>query len=204
MTSCKEIAAWNSTYKGDTANFFIQTLKDATVERNGLNLANYFTVIQTSGTGKSRLADEVAKQIFTIPICLSNRATSELVYLNVNLIWLWMVRKDYPPADTVARDNLVKIAKTSDSNERQSKYLAYFTSLFKLLKRNVDELLRPLVIKGESKKLDFKTLSEHWRNLLYARQFSNRNAIFQNCEGKVVSIPHAYAISYTNRLLWVG
>lgn len=77
--------AWKTEYQGDSADLLARFLKYEQ-NRHLTGLGNQIPICQSSGMGKSRLIDEVAKQIFTIPMCLSNvDGTSEhtcFLYLN--------------------------------------------------------------------------------------------------------------------------
>lgn len=81
--SClKEVSAWNAPYEGSAANKFVEFIIDDPVRNSEKGLRgflNQIAILQSSGMGKSRLADEVAKKIFTIPICLSKKTESECI-----------------------------------------------------------------------------------------------------------------------------
>jgi hypothetical protein len=61
--------AFESNFVGD-ANFLCEVVKDVFRENNAKRYSNSFAVVQSSGTGKSRLLDEMAKTIFAFPICV--------------------------------------------------------------------------------------------------------------------------------------
>ena len=42
--------------------------------------ANFVPIIQSSGMGKSRLVDETAKLIFTIPFCFRSESDGECIH----------------------------------------------------------------------------------------------------------------------------
>ena len=60
------IRAWDAPFKGDTAKFLLATIPMYLKEGRGVH-AN---IVNSSGTGKSRMVDEVAKKIITVPMCL--------------------------------------------------------------------------------------------------------------------------------------
>ncbi|KDQ13786.1 hypothetical protein BOTBODRAFT_188265 [Botryobasidium botryosum FD-172 SS1] len=79
------VHAWEGPYEGNAALDFRLTLDDMNSKRGEKLYANFVSLVQSSGTGKSRLLDEIAKTVFTIPFCL--RAGVD----------------GYPPADTSPR-----------------------------------------------------------------------------------------------------
>jgi len=61
--------AFESKFVGD-AGFLCEAVKDVFRENNAKRYCNSFSILQSSGTGKSRLVDEMAKSILTFPICV--------------------------------------------------------------------------------------------------------------------------------------
>ena len=64
------VSAWRTEYKGRTADLVEAILQDYMAATN--HYARYVAHIQSSGTGKSRTHDELAKRRFYIPICLAS------------------------------------------------------------------------------------------------------------------------------------
>jgi hypothetical protein len=62
--------AWDMEYKGDADKLFIQALHIMNTDRDRRVYDNFVPIIQSSGMGKSRMADEAAKYIFTLPFNL--------------------------------------------------------------------------------------------------------------------------------------
>ncbi|KAB5587907.1 hypothetical protein CTheo_8651 [Ceratobasidium theobromae] len=63
--------AWVATYYGETVNLLKTAIDNMNASRGNCDYTNFIPIIQSSGTGKSRAVDELAKQIFTIPLNLS-------------------------------------------------------------------------------------------------------------------------------------
>jgi len=64
-------------YKGDAANLFVQAMHAMNTDRERHTYENFVPIVQSSGMGKLRMADEAAKYIFTLPFNLrSSRETS--------------------------------------------------------------------------------------------------------------------------------
>ncbi|KAI0370060.1 hypothetical protein BV20DRAFT_315504 [Pilatotrama ljubarskyi] len=69
MTNPVVSAAWQEPYRGSTSileSVLNQYIKDS----KGSHYARYASITQSSGTGKSRMVDEIARKIFCIPMCL--------------------------------------------------------------------------------------------------------------------------------------
>lgn len=60
--------SWNAPYVGEYDKILARSVQDMKKKANGAPYKNIMPMIQSSGTGKSRLAHEVAKIIFTIPL----------------------------------------------------------------------------------------------------------------------------------------
>jgi hypothetical protein len=69
------IFAQTSPFQGNGVKLFRLVLDRMNKDCSQKLYANFVSIIQSSGMGKSRLVDETAKLIFTIPFCLR----SELV-----------------------------------------------------------------------------------------------------------------------------
>ncbi|KAB5587758.1 hypothetical protein CTheo_8800 [Ceratobasidium theobromae] len=62
--------AWNAPYYGGAVNLLGKAIQDMNIRRGKKDHANFVLIFQSSGTGKSRVVDELAKYIFTIPLNL--------------------------------------------------------------------------------------------------------------------------------------
>jgi hypothetical protein len=69
--------AWKVDYRGDGAALFKSGLDDMNESRGDMLYANFVPIVQSSGMGKSRLVDETAKLIFTIPFCFRTEEDGE-------------------------------------------------------------------------------------------------------------------------------
>ncbi|KAM6494880.1 hypothetical protein JOM56_009503 [Amanita muscaria] len=61
--------AWKMAFQGDGAALFKSALDQMNEKRDFKLYANFVPIVQSSGMGKSRLVDETAKLIFTVPFC---------------------------------------------------------------------------------------------------------------------------------------
>lgn len=64
------VNSWNGGFVGNSAKLFEDILKEYMKVNDAY--ARYVPVIQSSGTGKSKTQDELAKTILYIPICLAS------------------------------------------------------------------------------------------------------------------------------------
>lgn len=64
---------WNREYIGDCHKLLLKNIND--LDR-GLFYSNTTSIIQSSGTGKSRMVDEQAKLVFTIPFNVGTKHKS--------------------------------------------------------------------------------------------------------------------------------
>jgi hypothetical protein len=62
--------AWKQNYLGKAQDCLLDTIEMAYPGRATGPYANFIPIIQSSGMGKLRTVDEVAKTIFTLPINL--------------------------------------------------------------------------------------------------------------------------------------
>jgi hypothetical protein len=61
--------AWKFTFKGDGANVLLTTISNY-LDKQRNPYARHSSIINSSGTGKSRMVDELATKIITVPMCL--------------------------------------------------------------------------------------------------------------------------------------
>jgi hypothetical protein len=62
--------AWESTFKGDLADVLLETIADY-LSRERTPYVRLTSMINSSGTGKSRVVDQLGKEVITVPMCLS-------------------------------------------------------------------------------------------------------------------------------------
>ncbi|KAF8491845.1 hypothetical protein F5888DRAFT_1892004 [Russula emetica] len=81
--------AWGGKYKGDLADVLRETIADY-LSKDRTPYARLTTVVNSSGTGKSRMVDQLGTETITVPMCLRQRG-----------------REGFPPVDMELRDWLV-------------------------------------------------------------------------------------------------
>ena len=63
------VHAWNGDFKGDAANALINKITDL-LSPTTHAYARATCIVNSSGTGKSRMVDVVSTKIITVPMCL--------------------------------------------------------------------------------------------------------------------------------------
>ncbi|TFK53301.1 hypothetical protein OE88DRAFT_1724200 [Heliocybe sulcata] len=87
------IRSWDREFKGTAVDVLLKTLSSF-MERDPEPYARYAGIVNSSGTGKSRIVDELGKRVVVVPI-LSAKSLRE--------------DKGFPPADMHLRDWLLRI-----------------------------------------------------------------------------------------------
>ncbi|KAF8495544.1 hypothetical protein F5888DRAFT_1711816 [Russula emetica] len=85
--------AWNNEFKGDAANTLFNSISDLLNPR-AVAYARATCIINSSGTGKSRMVDEISMSTITVPMCLRLRGS-----------------QGFPPPDIILRDYFEEIGR---------------------------------------------------------------------------------------------
>lgn len=64
------IRAWNFKYHGDTHRILLRAIDELHALPVQNNYAKIIPIVQSSGTGKSKTVDQVAKERILLPMCL--------------------------------------------------------------------------------------------------------------------------------------
>ncbi|KIL61974.1 hypothetical protein M378DRAFT_166310 [Amanita muscaria Koide BX008] len=102
-------------YKGQVATLFAEFVQiHALKARHDIKLyANVIPVIQSSGTGKSRMLTETGKTLFTLPFCAREEGAI-----------------GWPPADNNIRDYLMRSPDSQFSMETHIIFIAFLAAIF--------------------------------------------------------------------------
>ncbi|KAI0260881.1 hypothetical protein BC834DRAFT_503581 [Gloeopeniophorella convolvens] len=93
---------WKAEYKGSAAAVFVKYLRRLACDPTMLPRARTFVVVQSSGMGKSRMVNEVAKTVITVPM---NFHSDD-------------IDKGYPPPDNRLRQWLLGLSGIEDAEGR--------------------------------------------------------------------------------------
>ncbi|KAH9959793.1 hypothetical protein BC827DRAFT_1376981 [Russula dissimulans] len=155
------ILAWGSTFKGDLANVLLEIIADyLSLERTPY--ARLTSIVNSSGTGKSRMVDQLGKEIITVPMCL--RPSSQ----------------GFPPPDRNLRDWL--IVRIGDRATVQTRLHAFAYSLLVVTQRELETIVSkkqdiPVSRRAEG---SAKTLSKHDVSLVIDRHRSLASAFHEH------------------------
>ncbi|PPR07503.1 hypothetical protein CVT26_013472 [Gymnopilus dilepis] len=116
------VSAWRTEYKGRTADLVEAILQDYMAATN--HYARYVAHIQSSGTGKSRTHDELAKRRFYIPICLASPDQA------------------FPPGDIEVRDWFKNVYWDQETVQRRCN--AFLHALMAQAKEALDMIVKDL------------------------------------------------------------
>ncbi|KAF8730491.1 hypothetical protein RHS02_07693, partial [Rhizoctonia solani] len=113
-------SAFKDLYVGNTAKLFINTLNQERRLSTGYAAANKpynwsISVVQSSSMGKSRMVEEAAKMVFTIPINIREKLPEGCI--------------TYPPPDKNIRKFFLKRQSLSDKQQKVD-YMIFFKFLF--------------------------------------------------------------------------
>jgi hypothetical protein len=123
--------SWKTNYQGQGDKALLYFLKSSMqMSPNGGEYARYAALVQSSGTGKSRLVDETAKSIFTIPINIRAPKTLGLCLVHAMRLHLNMMHVGYPPLDDEPRQFLVENTKSMSRDTTFLSQCAFLTALF--------------------------------------------------------------------------
>ncbi|KAI9070181.1 hypothetical protein FKP32DRAFT_1670559 [Trametes sanguinea] len=148
-------AAWQSPYKG-SGNVLEDVLQQYLLpEQNEKRYARYASITQSSGSGKSRMVDELAKTIFCIPMCLGSDQA-------------------YPPSDSQLRSWFASIGGLED-DMRTVHVQLLMCSLFETALERAKLIASDPALQGESVASRFRQLMSegmvYGQHGLYRQEF---------------------------------
>ncbi|KAF8871491.1 hypothetical protein CPB84DRAFT_1854946 [Gymnopilus junonius] len=115
-------SAWHDNYVGENHKLLLDNIN--AIQGGGQPYSNQIAIVQSSGTGKSRMVHEQAKIVFTIPFNLRESIEDKGLA--------------FPPPDEDVRAYLVGAAVSNGSHVLKAKYLKFFASLFTKVNGELD------------------------------------------------------------------
>ncbi|QRV99088.1 hypothetical protein RhiJN_27107 [Ceratobasidium sp. AG-Ba] len=115
--------AWDTPYLGNADRLLEHAIHDMNRDRGSDAHANFVPIVQSSGTGKSRAVDQVARRVFTIPFNL--RESHDMT--------------GFPPADPHMNSFILPQASETTS-EIYSRYFLFFHTLFECVALHIQDL----------------------------------------------------------------
>ena len=80
------VVAWRSKFKGESVDRLLKTISDYLDEKRDC-YARLSTIVNSSGTGKSRMVDQLSMQIITVPMCLRTQGGRGLSHDVLLVCW---------------------------------------------------------------------------------------------------------------------
>jgi hypothetical protein len=79
------VDSWETDYQGNAANVLYDTISVYLAEREVYS--QHASIVNSSGTGKSRMVDELGKTVVTVPMCLREPGSNGLICY-IPSVWL--------------------------------------------------------------------------------------------------------------------
>ncbi|KAF8522530.1 hypothetical protein JB92DRAFT_2807319 [Gautieria morchelliformis] len=183
--SLKELTvAYQTPFLGDAPIFFYKRLlsAEASVKMTTSTLyAKVMPVVQSSGTGKSRMLTELGKMVFTLPVCL--RAPSDT---------------GYPLSDKAVYEYFTELGYNvnHDLDMKAHIYLASFIAAAN------QEMLRVLETAQGKSKLDARGLLDYWHERMEGgREPGFRSKFFDGVVGKARTMNQEVYDRYAEKII---
>ena len=188
MVSKAAVEGWNAPFIGighavlarNIRKMFETAIKDSP----GRGCMTHASIIQSAGSGKSRLVDEVAKTTFTIPFNL-REARDVAGKLFPTLLWS-RVRSyhglggAWPPADDEIRDLLGQWAAEDGETRLYARLLCFFAVVFEETRKEVEQCMPQPASED---------MASIWRIHLAEKGSEKRNALYSR-------VVNSEAVSY--------
>jgi hypothetical protein len=153
ITADATTGAWDGAFKGDLAGVLFDTIADY-LSKDRTPYARLTTVVNSSGTGKSRMVDRLGTETVTVPMCI--RQTR---------------REGFPPVDRALRDWLV--SETGDRRSVRKRLHGFTYSLLKITRRQLETIAKEQDIPrvdGVAAKNMYKEMPTEYVSLVVERQ----------------------------------
>jgi hypothetical protein len=130
-TSTAPEAAWKAEYQGEGHTALLDFISRA-VARISSMFVRYAVLVQSSGTGKSRLVDEVSKTVFTIPLVLRREDAEGTSSARLPNDFTSVAHQPlgFPPTDVDVRRFLVENSRQVDEHALLRRQCAFLKALF--------------------------------------------------------------------------
>ena len=127
-------SAWRGAYCGNNHQLLFDNIN--AIRRSEKPYSNQVALVQSSGSGKSRLVHELAKIIFSIPFNLREKDDNRGPFFVFDILGASDTNTDlaFPIPDDAVRDYLIK-----DSDNLKIKFLTFLGSVFKQINTELDK-----------------------------------------------------------------
>jgi len=138
------IRAWSLEYHGNAHKILLQAIDQLHGLAIELNYAKLIPIVQSSGMGKSKTADQVATERILFPICLRENIGKNYfgAYHGFSIVGGGSITfaPAYPPTDQVVRDHLMSAPATTKEVGTKQYFRSFLSSLFETARLQVVRL----------------------------------------------------------------
>ncbi len=137
------VDSWNAAFHGSAAQVLLQTICTYLDTRKDV-YARYSSLTNSSGTGKSRMVDEVGANVVTISMCLREEgATGSSLHTNKFTIFTpFGTTTGFPPADKALRDWLTTMTRTTNIDQTviDKSFQGLLTAILSVTQKNLETI----------------------------------------------------------------
>lgn len=143
------VEGWNSRFIGTAHVALAMNIRkiydDSINDPRNHKYTTHVSIIQSSGSGKSRLVDKVAETIFTIPFNIREARDADSELSRTSLMTCIPSHREsggaWPPADNEIRDLLVSWTGVRGETSLYARYLYFFTAVFEEIRKEVEQYI---------------------------------------------------------------
>jgi hypothetical protein len=183
------LKAWEVTYLGNSSQVLRVTINEMNRTRWKKPNMNFVPIVQSSGMGKSKTVDELAKFVFTLPFNLRaadqdglSCFTCHAVHLHTHTV------AGFPTADNKIRDTL-HVQLTGSGKETRDhlrcRYLGFLSYLFDAVRQELSAF---------DKKQTPEELASKWRTYLVSE--CRRDALYDKVVKNYVSAARMFGLCW--------
>jgi hypothetical protein len=150
--------AWNEQYTGNSHQLLLQNINRMLRNKP---YSNSVAILQSSGSGKSRMVREQSNLVFTLPFNLRAHSDNKSLVFFICIGGIFLpseIGMAYPPPDTEIRNQLDWQAPIL--HEGQVRYLHLLGCIFGIVSDELDMLYK------EKNEPSYTSLAENWRKHL--------------------------------------
>ncbi|KAI0288403.1 hypothetical protein BC826DRAFT_1107716 [Russula brevipes] len=130
--------SWAREFEGTAVNLLLETISTY-LTKEPMGYAHCSTIVNSSGTGKSRTIDQLSKRIITVSICLRAPGTGSVLHSDAHFTTLMLYTAGFPPPDSALRDWL--ISKPWDRPAIMKRFHGFVYSLLTVTRERLQELV---------------------------------------------------------------
>jgi hypothetical protein len=141
--------SWGRKFEGSAVDLLLETISTY-LTKEPVGYAHCSTIVNSSGTGKSRTVDELSKRVITVPICLRMEGTGGSV-LHSDSHFTTLIPYNvagFPPSDSALCEWL--LSKPWERTAIMTRFYGFVSSLLTVTRERLQELLNSELSHGHS------------------------------------------------------